>query len=198
MVACILEPRMVSHQGESSCLTRKGEAVLTEVHFGKNWLSITNCSNIVVDTLLRSTHYLNFLLIICFKVCTRVPCQKFEKVKTGVEEHQVCFTLVYYWWVLLILHLNETVSHYYLTPKHVFDWNPRVDLIGPFKSSRNGNRYSLKATDFFTRWVEAIPIQVSYTCAFSRHMYLNFLLENSRFNITPIIAPCIFLCSMNC
>lgn len=43
-----------------------------------------------------------------------------------------------------------------------------VDLIGPFKaSSRNGNRYCLTATDYFTKWVEAIPIQVWYICLFS-------------------------------
>jgi len=53
---------------------------------GKKPISITNCSNIVVDALLRNIHYLNLLLIICFKVCTCVPCQKFEKVKTEAPE----------------------------------------------------------------------------------------------------------------
>ncbi|KAJ8358342.1 hypothetical protein AAFF_G00013400 [Aldrovandia affinis] len=44
-----------------------------------------------------------------------------------------------------------------------------VDLIGPFKaSSRNGNRYCLTATDFFTKWVEAIPIQDKTAAATSQ------------------------------
>ncbi|MGH0134178.1 UNVERIFIED_CONTAM: hypothetical protein FKN15_054531 [Acipenser sinensis] len=34
-----------------------------------------------------------------------------------------------------------------------------VDLIGPFQPSKGGNRYSLTATDFFTKWTEAIPIK---------------------------------------
>ena len=34
-----------------------------------------------------------------------------------------------------------------------------VDLIGPFKASKNGNRFCLTATDFFTKWVEARPIK---------------------------------------
>ena len=63
---------------------------------------------------------------------------------------------------------------------------PGVDLIGPFKASRYGNRYCLTATDFFTKWVEAIPIQVGYICAFSRHMYLN-VLHFICFNITAIL-----------
>ncbi|KAJ8404616.1 hypothetical protein AAFF_G00334790 [Aldrovandia affinis] len=44
-----------------------------------------------------------------------------------------------------------------------------VDLIGPFKaSSRNGNCYCLTATDFFTKWVEAIPIQDKTAAATSQ------------------------------
>ena len=34
-----------------------------------------------------------------------------------------------------------------------------VDLIGPFKATKNGNRFCLTATDFFTKWVEARPIK---------------------------------------
>ncbi|CAL8388919.1 unnamed protein product [Boreogadus saida] len=42
---------------------------------------------------------------------------------------------------------------------HVFMSVPGVDLIGPFKASKNGNRFCLTATDFFTKWVEARTIK---------------------------------------
>ena len=34
-----------------------------------------------------------------------------------------------------------------------------VDLIGPLQETKNGNKYIFTATDYYTKWVEAFPIQ---------------------------------------
>ena len=42
-----------------------------------------------------------------------------------------------------------------------------MDIMGPFPKSRNGNKYILVVSDYFTRWVEAyaIPNQEATTVA---------------------------------
>ncbi|KAJ8335463.1 hypothetical protein SKAU_G00388050 [Synaphobranchus kaupii] len=76
-------------------------------------------------------------------VSTCIACQKFEKVKTEAPE----------------LKPIKPVSPWYMID---------VDLIGPFKASSKGNRYCLTATDFFTKWVEAIPIKEKMAVATSQ------------------------------
>ncbi|KAJ8352282.1 hypothetical protein SKAU_G00237580 [Synaphobranchus kaupii] len=76
-------------------------------------------------------------------VSTCIACQKFEKVKTEAPE----------------LKPIKPVSPWYMIG---------VDLIGPFKASSKGNRYCLTATDFFTKWVEAIPIKEKMAVATSQ------------------------------
>ncbi|KAJ8337364.1 hypothetical protein SKAU_G00385840 [Synaphobranchus kaupii] len=76
-------------------------------------------------------------------VSTCIACQKFEKVKTEAPE----------------LKPIKPVS-----PWHMIG----VDLIGPFKASSKGNHYCLTTTDFFTKWVEAIPIKEKTAVATSQ------------------------------
>ena len=44
-----------------------------------------------------------------------------------------------------------------------------MDLIGPFKSNADENKYILKMTDYFSKYVKAVPIHdksaVSVACA---------------------------------
>ena len=53
-----------------------------------------------------------------------------------------------------------------------------ADIIGPLPASKNGNRYILVASDYFTRWVEAYAIsnQGAITVArkFGRQYVLSF------------------------
>ena len=34
-----------------------------------------------------------------------------------------------------------------------------IDLVGPLKTTANGNAYIFTATDFFSKWTEAFPIK---------------------------------------
>uniref|UniRef100_UPI00398F5665 gypsy retrotransposon integrase-like protein 1 isoform X1 n=1 Tax=Pristiophorus japonicus TaxID=55135 RepID=UPI00398F5665 len=48
------------------------------------------------------------------------------------------------------------------------------DLIGPFPETPRGNTYVLTVTDYFTKWLEAIPIQKKDTLSVARGLAATF------------------------
>jgi Integrase core domain len=54
-------------------------------------------------------------------------------------------------------------------------WLVGMDLIGPLKETSRGNRYIPTTVDYFTKWVEAVPIPakdaVTVAKALHEHVY---------------------------
>ncbi|WAR21137.1 POL4-like protein [Mya arenaria] len=58
---------------------------------------------------------------------------------------------VRYWWPRMTDNIRKYVTH----PFELVG----CDLMGPFQETENGFRYIFTATDYYTKWVEAFPIQ---------------------------------------
>jgi hypothetical protein len=54
-------------------------------------------------------------------------------------------------------------------------WLLGMDLIGPLRRTERGNEYILTVVDYFSKWVEAIPIQdkraLTVAKALHQHVY---------------------------
>ena len=46
-----------------------------------------------------------------------------------------------------------------------------MDLIGPFKATAQGHQYVLTMTDYFTKFVEAVPIEDKSVISVARGIY---------------------------
>jgi hypothetical protein len=55
-------------------------------------------------------------------------------------------------------------------------WSVGMNLIGPLKETSRGNRYILRKLNYFTEWVEAVPIQAKDTVTVAKapheHIYI--------------------------
>ena len=47
----------------------------------------------------------------------------------------------------------------------------RMDLIGPFKATAQGHQYVLTMTDYFTKFIEAVPIEYKSAISVARGIY---------------------------
>lgn len=86
---------------------------------------------------------LYFLWLLQIKMCNR--CQRnTQQLKTAAMELHPVDVIPQTWYLL------------------------GMDLIGPFKSSGAGNKYILTMTDYFSKYVEAVPLSdksaVSVAC----------------------------------
>ena len=56
-----------------------------------------------------------------------------------------------------------------------------VDLLGPLPESKNGNRYVLVVGDYFSRWMEALPVPNQEASTIAEKLY-------SRRDLSSILA----------
>ena len=56
----------------------------------------------------------------------------------------------------LIIHQPGTELHLLTSPWSFAQWG--LDILGPFPSASGLRKFLLVATDYFTKWVEAVPL----------------------------------------